>query len=520
MAHKPKKLLWTVAGGLLTAAILGSLAASAADVNDLGAISLNRFVVTESGERVLTDSVSSDQVTQSGWYVSTDDSLYYYYADGSYATDETTLDDGNTYLFGPDGMLKTGWQTVGSKRYYYSTEVGAPEYGWVNYLDHLYYIDQENGKLTGVQEINGIPYTFDDYGCVQTGWITYDDGGTYYYDADAVPAMGWTTLDENTYYFTADGAATGIADVDGSKYSFTADGVLQTGGWITSLDGGTCYASENGALAVGMTVLDGKTYYFNENGVMQTGVVATENGTYFFNADGVQETGWKTFPSEGTKCYFAPENGAMAVGAQTIDGKNYYFDENGVMQTGWITIDGVSHHFDETTGVMTAESGYAKVQLDVPDYKQFDSRWAYKTINYSTIGQVGCLATSLAMKYSYSTGTSTTPDLMLPKLSFSGDDLLWISVPNLGYTLQDVSGTISQSVMKTIYEKLLEGKPVVVGAMKGNGSQHYVVVTGYVGSTGTQFSAANFVMNDPGSNYRTRLNEYLDLFPYLYKLIY
>ena len=109
---------------------------------------------------------------------------------------------------------------------------------------------------------------------------------------------------------------------------------------------------------------------------------------------------------------------------------------------------------------------------------------------------------------------------MLPKLSFSGDDLLWISVPNLGYTLQDVSGTISQSVMKTIYEKLLEGKPVVVGAMKGNGSQHYVVVTGYVGSTGTQFSAANFVMNDPGSNYRTRLNEYLDLFPYLYKLIY
>lgn len=682
MAHKPKKLLWTVAGGLLTAAILGSLAASAADVNDLGAISLNRFVVTESGERVLTDSVSSDQVTQSGWYVSTDDSLYYYYADGSYATDETTLDDGNTYLFGPDGMLKTGWQTVGSKRYYYSTEVGAPEYGWVNYLDHLYYIDQENGKLTGVQEINGIPYTFDDYGCVQTGWITYDDGGTYYYDADAVPAMGWTTLDENTYYFTADGAATGIADVDGSKYSFTADGVLQTGGWITSLDGGTCYASENGALAVGMTVLDGKTYYFNENGVMQTGVVATENGTYFFNADGVQETGWKTFPSEGTKCYFAPENGAMAVGAQTIDGKNYYFDENGVMQTGWvtidgktvyftedgsrfsggllvidgttyycnadgvrqsgwqmidgrrycfdadgtmmtgwisfgngrlfltnvgaaqglqsvdgklyyfsatdssmqtgwmningsyyyfdekdgaaktgwmdvdggkryltekgsasglyqidgksyyfdaktglmqtgwITIDGVSHHFDETTGVMTAESGYAKVQLDVPDYKQFDSRWAYKTINYSTIGQVGCLATSLAMKYSYSTGTSTTPDLMLPKLSFSGDDLLWISVPNLGYTLQDVSGTISQSVMKTIYEKLLEGKPVVVGAMKGNGSQHYVVVTGYVGSTGAQFSAANFVMNDPGSNYRTRLNEYLDLFPYLYKLIY
>ena len=304
--------------------------------------------------------------------------------------------------------------------------------------------------------------------------------------------------------------------IDGRRYCFDADGTMMTG-WI-SFGNGRLFLTNVGA-AQGLQSVDGKLYYFSAtDNSMQTGWLNINGSYYYFDEkDGAAKTGWMDV--DGGKRYLTEKGSAS--GLYQIDGKSYYFDaKTGLMQNGWITIDGVSHHFDETTGVMTAESGYAKVQLDVPDYKQFDSRWAYKTINYSTIGQVGCLATSLAMKYSYSTGTSTTPDLMLPKLSFSGDDLLWISVPNLGYTLQDVSGTISQSVMKTIYEKLLEGKPVVVGAMKGNGSQHYVVVTGYVGSTGTQFSAANFVMNDPGSNYRTRLNEYLDLFPYLYKLIY
>ena len=55
---------------------------------------------------------------------------------------------------------------------------------------------------------------------------------------------------------------------------------------------------------------------------------------------------------------------------------------------------------------------------------------------------------------------------------------------------------------------------------KSDGSQHYVLVTGYTGSKGTTFSAENFIINDPGSSKRTKLSEYLALFPNLYKLIY
>ena len=67
--------------------------------------------MTDSGNRVLTGSCDADQITQTGWYVSDDDSLYYI-TRRSCAQEETTLDDGYTLLFASDGALRTGWQTV------------------------------------------------------------------------------------------------------------------------------------------------------------------------------------------------------------------------------------------------------------------------------------------------------------------------------------------------------------------------------------------------------------------------
>lgn len=616
MALRVRKLLLAAASSLLTALTIGAVSAGAADA-ETDIQTLNRFIVTDSGNRVLTGSVSSNQITQTGWYVSNDDSLYYYYNDGSCATDETTLEDGYTYLFASDGALRTGWQTVEGKRYYYNAEIGTPVFGWLSYHNELYYVDEEAGKLTGVQEVGGVPYTFNDYGCVQTGWISYEDGSLYFYDENAVPASGWVTDENGTYYFTANGAASGLTVIDGSNYYFSQDKLMQTG-WVIT-ESAAMWADANGVLATGKTVIDGKSYYFDNNGVMQTGLVTTAEGTYYCGSDGVMltgfqvisdqiyyflpetglmqtgwqtvggklyyfnissgvmQTGWITADSgkfyltengaasgltvvDGVTYYFDPETGVMQTGWQTIDGKLYcfyaetgamltgwsihdtdkvYLTENGAaagiteideetyyflpstgaMQTGWITVDGISRYFDPTTGAMT-EVGHAEVQLDAPDYKQFDSQWANKTITYSTIGKVGCLVTAISMKYSYETGTATTPDKMLSKLSFSGDSLLWSSCTNLGYTVEDASGSLSQAQMQKIYNCLQNDTPVIIGAKKSNGGQHYVLVTGYTGSTGTTFSLSNFVINDPGSSTRSRLDEYLALYPALYKIIY
>lgn len=421
-----------IAGGVAVVMAAGTLSVSAADVQ---VATLSRFIVTESGNRVLTGSVAADQVTQGGWYVSEDDSLYYYYSDGSYAQDETTLEDGFTYSFAADGALETGWQTVDGKRYYFHEETGKPVLGWISYLNDLYYVDESTGKLTGEQTVDGVRYSFDSYGCVQTGWVTFSDGKLFYYDADADLVTGWKTRSGSTYYLTEKGALTG---------------------WQT---------------------INGKKYYFSSDGKMQTGL-------------------------------------------KKIGSDSYYFDPNsGVMCTGWITVSGTSHYFDPNSGAMV-NVGYAPIQLDVPSYKQYDAEWANKTITYSTIGKVGCLVTSIAMKYSYEVKDRVEPDEMLALLTFSGDNLQWISFSNLGYTMEQPSSTLTQSVMQKIYNYLKAGNPVIVGAKNSSGGQHYVVVTGYNGSTGSSLSSSAFVIQDPGSSKRDTLDDLFASYGSLYMIVH
>ena len=271
-------------------------------------------------------------------------------------------------------------------------------------------------------------------------------------------------------------------------------------------------------VATGVQTIDGKVYGFDAaTGVRLTDWQEIGGKLYYFNSEsGAAYTGWTA--KDGGKLYMT-ENGA-ASGLITINGDVYYFNPSTFfMQTGWVTVGDTSRYFDPTTGIMT-ETGHQAVQLNVVDYKQFDSKWSNKVINYSTIGKVGCVTTALAMKYSYQTNTNTTPDKMVSKLTYSSDNLIWSSCTKLGYQVEDVSGSISQKVMQKIYDQLLNNTPVVIGAKKSNGSQHYVLITGYTGSKGTAFSAENFIINDPGSSKRTKLSEYLALFPNLYKLIY
>ena len=148
MAQPMRKLLFAAAGGLLASLMIGTISAAAEEYDIQDSIRhLNSFIVTDSGNRVLTGSCEADQITESGWFVSDDDSLYYYYSDGSCAHDETTLNDGYTYLFASDGALRTGWQTVDGKRYYYSAEVGQPVFGWMDYPWAKKYVNADKAGL-------------------------------------------------------------------------------------------------------------------------------------------------------------------------------------------------------------------------------------------------------------------------------------------------------------------------------------------------------------------------------------
>ncbi len=156
---------------------------------------------------------------------------------------------------------------------------------------------------------------------------------------------------------------------------------------------------------------------------------------------------------------------------------------------------------------------FKAISLNVPDYKQTDSRWANVKLGNSgqTIGKIGCATTALAMVQSYKEGTNIYPHIMAKRLSYtSGGAVYWP---------KEYSIITSQSkYLSVIYNALKNNKPVIVGAKNTYGGQHYIVVTG-VKATNT-LTTADFYINDPGSNTRTTLNQFFNAYPDFYKMLY
>ncbi len=153
---------------------------------------------------------------------------------------------------------------------------------------------------------------------------------------------------------------------------------------------------------------------------------------------------------------------------------------------------------------------YAPISLNVPSFKQTDNRWANVTIGNTgkTIGKIGCVTTGIAMMQSYRTGTTIYPDAMSRKLSYS-------SSGNVYWPSDYIATTNSSGYLAKIYNLLKQGKPVLFGAKNIYGGQHWVVITGYKG--GDTLSASGFIINDPGSDTKTNLQQHLNAYPNFYK---
>ncbi len=178
-------------------------------------------------------------------------------------------------------------------------------------------------------------------------------------------------------------------------------------------------------------------------------------------------------------------------------------------KTGYVS----SSYLVNSTSNNTTTSYKAISLSGVPNFKQTDSRWANVVIGNSgqSIAKIGCATTAIAMLESKRTNTTIYPHNMMKKLSYtSGGAVYWPS----NYT----QITSSSGYLAKIYNLLQEGKPVIVGAKKSNGGQHYVVVTG-VKATNT-LSTSSFYINDPGSSTRTTLNQFFSAYPNFYKMLH
>lgn len=158
-----------------------------------------------------------------------------------------------------------------------------------------------------------------------------------------------------------------------------------------------------------------------------------------------------------------------------------------------------------------SSDGYKNISLNVPLYHQYDSRWASVRIGRETLKSAGCVTTCLAMAYQYRTGSVCTPAQMAGKLSYTSDGNVYWPSSTTQYT--------GSNYLSVIYQQLEAGNPVIVGAKSSGGLQHYVVVTGYDGSS-SSLSASGFLVNDPGRSGAKTLKAFFSRTPQFYKLIY
>ena len=176
-------------------------------------------------------------------------------------------------------------------------------------------------------------------------------------------------------------------------------------------------------------------------------------------------------------------------------------------KTGYVYNDYLSYDNISSEGIA------AQISLAVPDYKQYDSRWANMKIGYSgkTMRAIGCVTSALAATESYRTGDSSlTPAKMLSRLSYnSSGDVSWPS---------NYKNYTSSGYLEKTYELLKSGRPVIFGAKNAYGKMHWVVVTGYKGNG--SHKASDFVINDPGSEGRKTLADLFAEYPRFYKLEY
>ena len=254
-------------------------------------------------------------------------------------------------------------------------------------------------------------------------------------------------------------------------------------------------ANTPGTLSVGQS--------FSIKGTVSSNYTITNVTVGIYNANGAAVSTKSVNPA--AKSYSIANLDRYIVFGKAGSGTNYYritaTDAKGTKQL-------LNHSYTVSKG-----SNGGSIRLSVPSYKQFGQSWSSYWLggsNGGTIGSIGCTTTSIAMCESYRTGKTIYPDGMAKKISYTngGAVAAW---PSPYYS------TAPSNYLSEIYNRLKAGKPTIIAGKKSNGGQHWIVVVGYNG--GNVNSTSSYIINDPGSSYRSTLNEFFAVYPSYYKLL-
>ena len=157
------------------------------------------------------------------------------------------------------------------------------------------------------------------------------------------------------------------------------------------------------------------------------------------------------------------------------------------------------------------------IELDVPLYLQKDARWADvllspKSQSGRTIGQAGCTLCALASVESLRRSSPIQPDAMLDELEMDlRDELHW---PRDYEALANSrEGLLVRQAAPILLACLRRGRPVLMGLYSKKLGHHWVVIYGCRDLDPDNPQTAHFLIRDPGTKWRTTLNETKEHFP-------
>ena len=184
--------------------------------------------------------------------------------------------------------------------------------GWQQQDGNTYYYS--NGqKATGVQDINGAQYYFNDQGQQQKDYFLDQDNHTYYFQADGSRLdNGFYNNWGRTYYFQADGSR-----LDNNFYN----------NW-----GRTYYFGDDGARWDNKFMnAFGHTYYFGDDGARWDNRFMNAFGrTYYFGDDGARLDN-SIYSNWGHQYYFGNDGALIQNSDVTVNGKKYHADAEGIL---------------------------------------------------------------------------------------------------------------------------------------------------------------------------------------------
>ena len=268
----------------------------------------------------------------------------------------------------------------------------------------IWYTDETDTRVTGLNKIGAGYYYFNGAGILQTGW-TMTEEGLRYFDPEGKPGKklgrmyteGVRRIGKYLYGFGSDGVVlTGLNKVGSAWYYFSASqktgnrGRVAADKFVNLKDGRRAYFRENGKMAFKRWVRD-KQYYIDAEGNLLRNDVAP--GGYLVNAKGkvVKKLSNEFFKLNG-KTYFYKKNKILKNRVFRYKGRYFYVDADGVRKTGWVTWKGNTYYFRKKGAVTgKAKVGGVYYEFNEKGQLQEEGSESYSTGTKATTGKASIL---------------------------------------------------------------------------------------------------------------------------------